>query len=149
MKKTITAKLTRCRHGQPLVELDSAPFNGMEARPDELRRMAQQLTTLADMADNLPTGGKYFSPIKVCIGDEESVSSPDLSADHRACLEMLDLIRGLVIRDRNRLAGTPAVRRELSIFVAKVLSGSNLDGLDKASFTRLSSYASEINGDFK
>ena len=65
----INATLTRCRHGQPLVVLDSEPFNGMEIRPNDLRRLAQHLTALADMAARLPTGGKHFRPTKVNFGD--------------------------------------------------------------------------------
>ena len=51
----ITATLTRCRFKKPLVQLDSAPFNGMEIRPDELRYLAQQLIALADEAERQPT----------------------------------------------------------------------------------------------
>jgi len=67
--RPINATLTRCRHGQPLVVLDSEPFNGMEIRPHDLRRLAQQLTALADMAARLPTGGKHFRPTKVNFGE--------------------------------------------------------------------------------
>jgi len=68
MTTDLQATLTRCRHGQPLVVLDSEPFNGMEIRPHDLRRLAQQLTALADMAAKLPTGGKHFHPTKVQMG---------------------------------------------------------------------------------
>lgn len=67
MNRPLHATLTRCRDSQPLVVLDSAPFNGMEIRPHDLRLLAQQLTALADMADRLPTGGKHYRPIKVQI----------------------------------------------------------------------------------
>ena len=66
----ITATLTRCRHGKPLVQIDSAPFNGMEIRPAELRRLAQQLIATADMADRLPLGEKHWKPTRVEIGEE-------------------------------------------------------------------------------
>ena len=69
MTRPINATITRCRHGQPLVVLDSEPFNGMEIRPHDLRRLAQHLTALADMAARLPTGGKHFRPTKVNFGD--------------------------------------------------------------------------------
>jgi len=69
MNRPIHASLTACRHRQPLVVLNSTPFNGMEIRPDDLRRMAQQLTKLADMADLLPTVGKYFRPLTVQMDD--------------------------------------------------------------------------------
>ena len=67
--RPIHATLTRCRHGQPLVVLDSEPFNGMEIRPHDLRRLAQRLTALADMAARLPIGGKHFRPTTVNFGD--------------------------------------------------------------------------------
>lgn len=65
----ITATLTRCRHGQALVQLESSPFNGLEIRPADLRRMAQQLAAIADMANRQPTGGKHWKPTKVVIGE--------------------------------------------------------------------------------
>jgi len=65
--KPIAATLTRCRHGQALVVLDSQPFNGAELRPGELRQMAQQLIAIADMAVSLPTGGKHWKPTKVKV----------------------------------------------------------------------------------
>ena len=63
------ATLTRCRHGQPLVVLDSEPFNGMEIRPHDLRRLAQHLAALADLAARLPTGRKHFHPTQVTLGE--------------------------------------------------------------------------------
>lgn len=66
----IQALLTRCRHGNALVNLESQPFNGLEIRPADLRRMAQQLTSIADMADHLPLGGKHWKPTRVEIGDK-------------------------------------------------------------------------------
>lgn len=64
----IEATLTRCRHNNALVVLESRPFNGMEVRPADLRRMAQQLSAIADMADLLPLGGKHWQPTHVEIG---------------------------------------------------------------------------------
>lgn len=64
----ITATITRCRHGQALVVLDSRPFNGLEIRPGDLRQMAQQLNAIADMAAKLPTGGKHYRPTRVEVG---------------------------------------------------------------------------------
>lgn len=61
----IAATLTRDRHAQPLVVLDSQPFNGLEITPQALRHMAQQLDALADMAGKLPTGGKRWRPTRV------------------------------------------------------------------------------------
>jgi hypothetical protein len=69
--KTIRAILTRCRHNHALVELDSSPFNGLEIRPADLRRMAQQLVTIADMAERLPLGGKHWQPTRVEVGGDE------------------------------------------------------------------------------
>lgn len=46
----ITAQITRCRDGQPLVVLPGRPFNGMEIRPHELERMADRLTAIARLA---------------------------------------------------------------------------------------------------
>lgn len=63
----LQATLTRCRHGQPLVLLNSEPFNGLEIRPGELRELAQRLHSIADMAAHLPTGGKHFKPTTVKV----------------------------------------------------------------------------------
>lgn len=69
-QRPIQAMLTRCRHGQALVVLDSEPFNGLEIRPHELRRMAQRLARLAAMAARLPTSGKHFHPLVVRMDTE-------------------------------------------------------------------------------
>ena len=66
----LNAALTRCRHGEALVQIDSEPFNGMEIRPAALRRLAQQLIATADMADRLPLGEKHWKPTRVEIGEE-------------------------------------------------------------------------------
>lgn len=63
----LCATLTKDRHGQPLVVLDGRPFNGLDIYPTDLRRMAQQLNALADMAAKLPTSGKHFRPTKVVM----------------------------------------------------------------------------------
>ena len=67
----ITATLTRCRHGKPLVQIDSAPFNGMEIRPAELRRLAQQLIEIADGADRCPLDSKHWRSTRIELGDAE------------------------------------------------------------------------------
>lgn len=67
---TINATVTRCRGGQPLIVLDGGPFNGLEIRPQELRRLAQNLTALAEMAIRMPTAGKRFRPTRVVIGGD-------------------------------------------------------------------------------
>ena len=64
----IQATLTRCRHGQALVVLNSHPFNGLELRPGELRALAQQLEAIAAMATQLPTGGKHWMASQVLLG---------------------------------------------------------------------------------
>lgn len=69
MTITIHATLTRCRHSQPLVVLDSAPFNGLEIRPHDLRRLALQLADVADMATTLACVGKRFRPTTVNFGE--------------------------------------------------------------------------------
>ena len=66
----INATLTRCRHGNALVVLDSSPFNGWEIRPAELRRLAQHLSAIADAADHLPLGGKHWKPSHIEIGEK-------------------------------------------------------------------------------
>ena len=62
----IHATLTRCRHEQPLVVLDE-PFNGLEVSPSDLRRLANQLTALADMAEKMNAAGRRFIPAKVSL----------------------------------------------------------------------------------
>jgi hypothetical protein len=59
----ISATLTKDRHDQPLVV--SAPFNGLEIRPTDLRQLAQQLNALADAASTRPGGPKHWKPLKV------------------------------------------------------------------------------------
>lgn len=63
----IAATLTRDRHAQALVTLNGGPFNGVDIYPADLRRMAQQLAALADMATKLPTGGKHWKPTRVAV----------------------------------------------------------------------------------
>lgn len=72
----INATVTRCREKQPLIVLEGGPFNGLEIRPVELRRLAQNLSALAEMAVRMPTGGKRFSPTKIVIGEEATPASP-------------------------------------------------------------------------
>lgn len=64
----LKATLTRCRHSNALVVVESSPFNGMEIRPADLRCLAQQLIAIADMADRLPLGEKHWKPTRVEIG---------------------------------------------------------------------------------
>lgn len=71
MTHPLKATLTRCRHGQALVVLESEPFNGLEIRPGQLRALAQQLTAIADMAARLPTGGKHWQATQVSFDANE------------------------------------------------------------------------------
>lgn len=98
MTRPIAATLTRCRHSQPLVVLDSQPFNGMEVRPDDLRHMAQQLMAMADMADSLPVSEKHFHPVKVQIGTDASGKGFDLLS---AAGSSLDAIFGSTTKSIN------------------------------------------------
>jgi hypothetical protein len=49
----------------------------MEVRPADLRRMAQQLVAIADMADRLPLGGKRWKPTRVEIGETLNGEAPN------------------------------------------------------------------------
>lgn len=69
--KPITATLTRDRHAHPLVTLNGGPFNGVDFYPAELRRMAQKLIAIADMANRLPIGGKHWKPTTVTLETKE------------------------------------------------------------------------------
>lgn len=68
--RQVAATLTRDRHAHPLVTLNGGPFNGVDIYPAELRRMAQQLLAVADIATKLPTGGKHWRPTTVVVGNE-------------------------------------------------------------------------------
>lgn len=50
MKNSVTATLTRCRHGKALAVLESEPFNGMDATPEQLLALAQSLIRIANAA---------------------------------------------------------------------------------------------------
>jgi hypothetical protein len=71
----LTATLTRDRHGQPLVVLDGGPFADVEIKPAALRELAQHLDAVACMAARRPTGGKYFKPVCVPVGDAQQISA--------------------------------------------------------------------------
>lgn len=125
MTIAIQSTLTRCRHGQPLVVLDSEPFNGMEIRPVDLLRLAQQLTVLAGMASQLPTGGKHWHPTKVRMGDEGA--EKPLSDDQATCLAMLKLIEELVAGDSGKLHGAVQLKKILVDLLARIEAGSQLN----------------------
>lgn len=46
----VEARVTRCRHGQPLVVLPDRPFNGLEIRPAPLERLGENLIAIARLA---------------------------------------------------------------------------------------------------
>ncbi|MFA5825718.1 MAG: hypothetical protein WC825_07065 [Gallionellaceae bacterium] len=73
----LKATLTRCRHSNALVVLESGIAPGMEIRPSDLRRMAQQLIAIADMAERLPMGGKHWKPTRVEIGETLNGEAPN------------------------------------------------------------------------
>ncbi|MCL2345037.1 MAG: hypothetical protein FWC58_04190 [Desulfobulbus sp.] len=56
------ATITRCRHGQPLVEIRSEPFNGLEIRPADLRRLAARLIELAALSEAQPPS-RWAKPV--------------------------------------------------------------------------------------
>ena len=47
---TVSALITRCRDGQPLVELTDRPFNGLVIRPSDLERLGERLIAVAKLA---------------------------------------------------------------------------------------------------
>lgn len=147
MTTAIQATVTRCRNGQSLVVLDSEPFNGMEVRSHDLRVIAQRLSALADMADKLPKGGKRFQPTKVRMGEGENTIDPEISADHIACLEMIDFLRWVIPRDKKKAVGAPTIRAALAGFLARLAAGSNLSGMDPARLSLLNRYVAEANGE--
>lgn len=89
----IVATLTRCRHGQALVQLESTPFNGLEIRPADLRLMAQHLIAIADMANRLPMGGKHWKPSRVEIGGG-AVQPPAQLKDGEVAAEFGEIFGG-------------------------------------------------------
>lgn len=74
---SLQATLTRCRHNNALVVIESSPFNGMEIRPADLRRLAQQLIAIAVMAERMPLGGKRWKPTRVEIGETLNGEAPN------------------------------------------------------------------------
>lgn len=68
-KLAVKARLTRCNHGQALIALESPPFNGLEFRPAQLRDLAHNLLTVADLATRIPLSGKHWQPREVTIGE--------------------------------------------------------------------------------
>lgn len=82
MNRPLTAYCTRDRNNQPLVVLDSEPFNGMEINPTDLHRLAQQLIHLADLSASLPTNGKRYRPTLVRLGGSEITKETEKGVSH-------------------------------------------------------------------
>jgi hypothetical protein len=75
------ATLTRCRDAQALIVLDGCPFNGYEVRPNELRRLGEQLIAIAEMAARLPAGGKHWRPTTVWIEQAPAAAASEQVTD--------------------------------------------------------------------
>lgn len=61
----ITVK--RCKNAHPLISIHSAPFEGLELRPNALIGLGQSLIAAAELANRLPTGGKHWRATRVFI----------------------------------------------------------------------------------
>ena len=57
--RTIEYTLCRSNENKPLITLDSPLGNGQELNPDTLRRLAQELCSIADLADAQDMGRAY------------------------------------------------------------------------------------------
>jgi hypothetical protein len=61
MKRLLEYRITRAADGRPLVQLDSPMGNGQEIRPDALRRLAAELSQIADEAEAKSMGRGYIA----------------------------------------------------------------------------------------
>ena len=59
MTRTLEYTLCRSNENKPLVTLNSPLGNGQELNPDALRRLAQELRSIADLADAQDMGRAY------------------------------------------------------------------------------------------
>jgi hypothetical protein len=59
MPRTLEYTLCRSNENKPLVTLNSPLGNGQELNPDALRRLAQELRSIADLADAQDMGRAY------------------------------------------------------------------------------------------
>ena len=57
--RTLECRLIQDRHHKPLVMIDSSLGNGQEIYPDELRRLAAELSKIADEAEAREMGKGY------------------------------------------------------------------------------------------
>jgi hypothetical protein len=64
MLKTLEVRLTRDRHHDPLVVVESMMGNGLEASPAQLRALAAALLHAADDAELQPTKVPHFAPMQ-------------------------------------------------------------------------------------
>jgi hypothetical protein len=64
LPKYLEVQLTRDRFDKPLVVVESALGNGLEASPDHLRALAAALNRAADDAEAQQTKGPHFTPTK-------------------------------------------------------------------------------------
>ena len=66
---------TRTRENHPLVCLDGGPFNGVDATPAQLFALADQLHSIAAIANLRPTTGRNWHPeVRVLEGSEKAVA---------------------------------------------------------------------------
>jgi hypothetical protein len=63
-QEIIEVRLTRDRHNEPLVVIDSPLGSGMEVSPARLRALAAALCRAADEADAQRTKARHFTPVK-------------------------------------------------------------------------------------
>jgi hypothetical protein len=62
--KSLEVQLTRDRFDEPLVVVESAIGNGMEASPAQLRALAVALCRAAEDAEARSTKDRHFVPMK-------------------------------------------------------------------------------------
>jgi hypothetical protein len=63
----LEAKITRCREGRPLIEIESRLGNGMAVRPGELVALAERLLSLAYMAIDRDSARRYPGDKKITL----------------------------------------------------------------------------------
>jgi hypothetical protein len=63
----LEAKITRCREGRPLIEIESRLGNGMAVRPGELVALAERLMELACIAIDRDSVARYPGDKKIVM----------------------------------------------------------------------------------
>lgn len=81
--KKICARITRCSEDKPLVVIHSQPFNGLEARPDELRLLASSMEEMANLAEAQKKPGRGFKPTVYEASWETPPSAPPATSKQR------------------------------------------------------------------